>query len=78
VLPIDPDADPGRRAWLPCPRCAAGANCSDCLSGRNCGSHWQYLLGNQAWLVHLQCPGCGHVWTTDTRWRRGRPSHKAA
>ena len=62
VLPIDPHADRGRRAWLPCPRCDHGARCTECQSSRNCATHWQFLLSNQAWLVHLQCPGCGHVW----------------
>jgi hypothetical protein len=46
------------------------ACCAECQTSRNCGSHWQYLLSTQAWLAHLQSPGCGHVWTTDTRWRR--------
>jgi hypothetical protein len=78
VLPIDPHADRGRRAWLPCPRCDLGAHCTECQSSRNCATHWQYLLSNQAWLVHLQCPGCGHVWTVDTRRRRSRRDDKAA
>ena len=78
MLPIDPHADRGRRAWLPCPRCDHGAHCTECQSSRNCATHWQYLLSNQAWLVHLQCPGCGHVWTADTRWRRSRRDDKAA
>jgi len=31
--------------------------------------HWQYLLSNQGMIVRLQCPGCGHLWSTDTRKR---------
>jgi hypothetical protein len=70
MLPIDPKADTSRRAWLPCPNCKHGADCLDCLSSCNCDAHWQYLLGNQGTLVHLQCPTCGHLWATDTRKRR--------
>jgi ATP-dependent helicase YprA (DUF1998 family) len=69
VLPIDPTADAGRRAWVPCPSCDQGAGCADCKSSRNCADHWQYLLSNQATLVHLQCPNCAHLWSTDTRER---------
>jgi hypothetical protein len=72
VLPIDPEADLGRRAWLPCPQCDHGRDCAECGSHRNCADHWQYLLSNQAWVAHLQCRTCGHLWATDTRWRRGR------
>ena len=78
MFPIDPDADRGRRAWLPCPHCDHGRHCAECRSRRNCGDHWQYLLSNQAWVVHLQCPTCGHLWATDARWRRGRRWRKAA
>ena len=67
MLPIDPTADAARRAWLPCPRCNHGAGCGDCHSAKNCPTHWQYLLSNQGTLVHLQCPDCGHLWSTDTR-----------
>jgi ribosomal protein L32 len=70
MLPIDPDADRGRRAWLPCPWCHHEAGCAVCRAGRNCDVHWQYLLSNQATLVHLQCPTCGQVWMTDTRRHR--------
>jgi len=77
VLPIDPSADRSRRAWLQCPACDQGAQCADCKSSRNCAEHWQYLLSNQATLVHLQCPNCGTLWSTDTRERTIR-RYKAA
>jgi hypothetical protein len=67
VLPIDPDADAARRAWLRCPSCDQGAGCQACRSGRNCGTHWQYLLSNRGTVLHLQCPNCAHLWDTDTR-----------
>jgi hypothetical protein len=78
VLPIDPDADPGRRAWLRCPACDYGTGCADCQSSRNCDMHWQYLLSNQATLIHLQCPNCAHLWATDTRSRHGDDPAAAA
>jgi hypothetical protein len=37
-----------------------------CLAGRCCPRHWQYLLGNTARMVHLQCAECGHLWDCDT------------
>jgi hypothetical protein len=67
TMPLDPSADPGRRAWLPCPCCDHGRDCPDCRAGRTCGRHWQYLLGNSASTVHLQCPSCLYVWWHDTR-----------
>ena len=78
MLPIDPTADRGRRAWLPCPNCHHGASCLDCQSSRNCGTHWQFLLSNKGTVVHLQCPDCAHLWVTDTRKRREAQSEKAA
>lgn len=77
VLPIDPTADRARRAWLECPRCEHGRACGDCQSARNCATHWQFLLANQGTLVHLQCPTCAHVWSTDTRMRGSRRSKAA-
>jgi hypothetical protein len=77
VLPIDPSADRGRRAWLPCSRCNHGARCSDCRTAKNCATHWQYLLSNEGMLVHLQCPDCGHLSSIDTR-ERGRRQSDAA
>lgn len=67
ALPIDPDADHGRRAWLPCPNCDHGAACRACAGARNCADHWQYLLANRGPVVHLQCPRCTHLWSLDTR-----------
>jgi hypothetical protein len=80
VLPIDPSADRARRAWLECPNCRHGAGCSDCQLQRNCSEHWQYLLSNNAAVVHLQCPGCAHLWSVDThgRERPGRRPRRAA
>lgn len=72
MLPIDPTADRSRRAWLPCPSCDHGSVCGDCKSTKNCATHWQYLLSNQGTLVHLQCAGCGCLWSTDTRERADR------
>ena len=65
-LPIEPDADPSRRAWLACPNCDHGLGCPECQSRRNCDTHWQYLLRSQGTRVFLQCPTCCHVWTVDT------------
>jgi DNA-binding beta-propeller fold protein YncE len=64
--PIEPDADPSRRAWLACPNCDHGADCPECRSSRNCDTHWQYLLRNAAKLVSLQCATCFYVWSVDT------------
>ena len=76
MLPIDPDADKSRRAWVACPSCDHGAGCGDCRGGRNCHTHWQYLLSNSAAVVHLQCPSCAYVWSYDTRAKR--PAHRRA
>ncbi|SDG27652.1 hypothetical protein SAMN05421505_1036 [Sinosporangium album] len=67
MMPIDPHADLGRRAWLACPSCHDGHDCADCLARRNCPVHWRYLLANQGHVVHLQCPSCTHLWAQDTR-----------
>ena len=77
MLPIDPTADRARRAWLPCPGCRHGRNCGDCAGTRNCDAHWQYLLSNRGTVVHLQCPDCGHLWTTETRKRQEREHNVA-
>jgi hypothetical protein len=66
-MPLDPSADIARRAWLPCPECDHGRECVDCVEGRTCVQHWQFLLGNTACVVHLQCPTCAHLWDFDTR-----------
>jgi hypothetical protein len=64
-LPIDPDADRSRRAWLPCPNCNHGRDCPQCQDNHNCRIHWQYLLKNEGTRVSLQCPTCAHLWTVD-------------
>ncbi|WP_233533038.1 hypothetical protein [Antrihabitans sp. YC2-6] len=66
-MPIDPTADFGRRAWLPCPACAHNVGCGDCGSGKNCDNHWQYLLSNKGPQVFLQCSDCAHLWAFDSR-----------
>jgi len=72
ALPIDPDADSSRRAWLPCPQCNRGQHCSECDSGQCCTDHWQYLLREKSSRVVLQCGGCRHVWTADAAHARER------
>ena len=67
MLPIDPGADKGRRAWVPCPGCDDERGCATCEAGRTCADHWRYLLSNQGRLVHLQCPNCAHLWVWDSR-----------
>ncbi|MFD5607003.1 hypothetical protein ACFWI5_28785 [Streptomyces sp. NPDC127064] len=59
MLPLDPQAEPGRRAWLPCPNCPDGT--------------WRYLLSNTGSLLHLQCPVCHHVWSHETYFGATRP-----
>lgn len=66
-MPLDPFVDIGSRAWLPCPNCGHGLDCDTCHAGRTCQQHWQYLLGNDGPLVHLQCPACTHLWHHDCR-----------
>jgi hypothetical protein len=66
-MPLDPFADSSRRAWFPCPHCHHGRGCPECGAGQNCDRHWQYLLGNTATVVHLQCPSCAYLWEHDTR-----------
>jgi hypothetical protein len=70
-VPLDPHADFGRRAWVPCPGCQDHRDCDDCLGGRNCGEHWRYLIGNTGNLLHLQCPGCTHLWNHETGFGAG-------
>ncbi|AOR33036.1 hypothetical protein BFF78_19975 [Streptomyces fodineus] len=54
MLPLDPQADRGRRAWgMDCPEC-------DDRGG------WRYLLSNSGSLLHLQCPSCHHIWSHET------------
>ncbi|MFB7663556.1 hypothetical protein ACFC1R_06330 [Kitasatospora sp. NPDC056138] len=66
MLPIDPQADIGRRAWVACPSCDDARDCAPCGERRNCGDHWRYLLANTGSVLHLQCPGCTHVWDHET------------
>jgi hypothetical protein len=67
MMPLDPTADRGRRAWFPCPKCAHGDDCPLCQNGRTCDDHWQYLLSSKVTVLHLQCPDCLHLWSHDTR-----------
>ncbi|MEV7008691.1 hypothetical protein [Streptosporangium sp. NPDC051022] len=72
MLPLDPHADPGRRAWgVPCPGCRDDRDCGVCADGRNCDRHWRYLIGNTGSLLHLQCPGCTHLWNHETGFGAG-------
>ncbi|OUC96403.1 hypothetical protein [Streptosporangium minutum] len=71
MLPIDPHADLGRRAWVPCPGCRDDKDCGACLDGRNCGEHWRYLIGNTGSRLHLQCPACTHLWDHETHFGAG-------
>ncbi|MFB7334810.1 hypothetical protein FNH09_10175 [Streptomyces adustus] len=66
MLPLDPHADRGRRAWVPCPSCADHRACDTCADGRTCSAHWRYLLSNTGSRLHLQCPSCTHVWEHET------------
>lgn len=66
MLPLDPQADIGRRAWVDCPYCDDGRGCVTCEQGRTCPEHWRYLLSNTGSLLHLQCPSCTRVWSHET------------
>ncbi|MGW2821829.1 hypothetical protein ACWC24_12590 [Streptomyces sp. NPDC001443] len=66
MLPLDPQADRGRRAWVPCPSCADHRACDTCADGRTCSAHWRYLLSHTGSVLHLQCPSCTHVWEHET------------
>ena len=48
---LDPQADPGRRAWLPC---------------AYCGDTPLYLLDYDVNLVWVQCGACLRRWWHDT------------
>ncbi|MER7208154.1 hypothetical protein [Streptosporangium sp. NPDC000239] len=71
MLPIDPHADLGRRAWVPCPGCRDDRDCAPCSDGRNCSDHWRYLIRTTGSLLHLQCPGCTHLWSHETNFGAG-------
>ncbi|WP_406491511.1 hypothetical protein OHB06_08960 [Streptomyces sp. NBC_01604] len=66
MLPLDPQADIGRRAWVACPNCDDRRGCATCEQGRTCSEHWRYLLSNAGSLLHLQCRSCTHIWTHET------------
>ncbi|MFE6910117.1 hypothetical protein [Streptomyces erythrochromogenes] len=66
MLPLDPQADPGRRAWIPCPHCRDTHTCHTCQQQQTCPTHWRYLLTNTGTLLHLQCPTCTNVYTHET------------
>ncbi|MGW6613720.1 hypothetical protein ACWGA0_09730 [Streptomyces erythrochromogenes] len=72
MLPLDPQADPGRRAWIPCPQCHDTHHCQPCQQHRTCPTHWRYLLTNTGSQLHLQCPHCTHVWTHETNFGNTR------
>ncbi|GGO89868.1 hypothetical protein [Wenjunlia tyrosinilytica] len=71
MLPLDPSADIARKAWIPCPRCQDDSDCGTCLAGRNCPDHWRYLLSSTANVLHVQCPGCTHLWSERTAFGTG-------
>ena len=66
MLPLDPQADIGRRAWVACPNCDDRRGCATCEQGRTCSEHWRYLLSHVGSLLHLQCRSCTHIWTHET------------
>ncbi|WP_042364146.1 hypothetical protein [Streptacidiphilus neutrinimicus] len=71
MLPIDPQADIGRRAWVDCPSCDDADGCATCEANRTCTDHWRYLLSHTGSRLHLQCPACTHVWAHETRFGAG-------
>jgi len=71
VLPIDPQADDGRRAWVACPNCDDARNCGPCGQQRTCAEHWRYLLAHSGSVLHLQCPTCTHLWDHETGFGAG-------
>jgi hypothetical protein len=61
-MTLDPQADPGRRAWLPCPHCGDDTAL--------------YLLDCDVCLIWVQCGNCLRRWSHDTGVGRGRhPQH---
>ena len=66
MLPIDPFAEIGRRAWIACPNCDDARDCATCRQQRTCEKHWRYLLSNTGSVLTLQCPGCAHLWRHET------------
>ncbi|WP_392392243.1 hypothetical protein [Streptomyces parvus] len=49
------------------PRSSAPTTGATCADRRTCGQHWRYLIANDGPVLHLQCPGCTHTWSLDTR-----------
>lgn len=80
MLPIDPYADNGRRAWIACPNCADSRDCELCREKRTCDKHWRYLLAYTGSILHLQCPACAHLWSHETNFgaTRGATGPSAA
>ncbi|GAA3115299.1 hypothetical protein GCM10020254_72380 [Streptomyces goshikiensis] len=70
MLPLDPQADIGRRAWLACPSCDDARGCEPCEQRRTCSEHWRYMLSNTGSLLNLQCRSCTHVWVHESGFRR--------
>lgn len=76
---LDADADPCRRAWLRCARCADSTGCPECAQRRHCEAHWRYLLAADGRHLFVQCPVCLHRWWHDTGFGRcDRPAALAA
>ncbi|WST98240.1 hypothetical protein OG364_39910 [Streptomyces erythrochromogenes] len=75
MLPLDPHADPGRRAWIDCPQCNDTQHCTPCQNRQTCPTHWRYLLTNAATLLHLQCPHCHHLWAHETHYHSTTRNH---
>lgn len=51
---------------MACPNCRDTHGCAPCEERRACSTHWRYLLTNTGSLLHLQCPGCTHVWVHES------------
>jgi hypothetical protein len=61
---LDPQADIGRRAWLPCRYCSDNSDNSDNTA--------LYLLDSHVNLVWVQCGKCLRRWWHDTGVGHGR------
>ena len=66
---IRPPTVPAAPGWS-ARAASTAAPCDRLPEQRNCATHWQYLLSNQGTLVHMQCPTCAYLWSTDTRQTR--------
>lgn len=78
MLPLDPQADIGRRAWVACPNCDDRRGCATCEQGRTCSEHWRYLLSHVGSLLHLQCRSCSHIWAHETHFGATRSRWSAS